>query len=144
MALMRRTRRDLDWPEGLFGRWPDWPESWSSFLEETLPKVEEFEDDGAMVVRAEMPGIDPDRDLEITVSDGLLRIKAERRQETKREETKGFHSEFRYGSFSRTVSLPAGVTEEDVSASYQDGILEVRLPMDHGRAEAKKIPVSRS
>ncbi|MFP3907677.1 MAG: Hsp20/alpha crystallin family protein [Acidimicrobiales bacterium] len=140
MALMRRTRGELDWPDSLFGRWP---ESWSSMMEETLPKVEEFEEDGTMVVRAEMPGIDPDRDLEITMTDGLLRIKAERRQESKTEEKKGYRSEFRYGSFTRTVALPAGVTEEDVTASYDDGILEVRMPMDHGRAEAKKIPVSR-
>lgn len=140
MSLIRRTRGELEWPDTLFGRrFFDWPA-----LEESFPKVEEYEDEGMMVVRAEMPGIDPDHDVEITVTDGVLRIKAERRQETKVEEKKGFRSEFQYGAFTRSVTLPAGVTEQDVTASYTDGILEVRLPIDRGRAEARKIPVTRS
>jgi HSP20 family protein len=144
MSLIRRTRTDLDWPESLFPRRLfDWPESWT-LLEESMPRVEEYEDEGMMVVRAEMPGIDPERDVELTVTDGTLLIKAERRQETKVEEKKGFRSEFRYGAFTRTVPLPAGVTEKDVTATYTDGILEVRLPIDRGRAEARKIPVVRS
>jgi HSP20 family protein len=144
MSLIRRTRGELEWPDTLLGRRLfDWPETWTS-LEESLPKVEEYEEEGMMVVRAEMPGIDPDRDVEITVADGLLRIKAERRQETKVEEKKGFRSEFQYGAFTRSVALPAGVTANDVAASYTDGILEVRLPMDRGHAEARKIPVTRS
>jgi HSP20 family protein len=144
MSLIRRTRGELEWPDTLLGRrWFDWPETWTS-LEESLPKVEEYEEEGMMVVRAEMPGIDPERDVEITVTDGMLRIKAERRQESKVEEKKGFRSEFQYGSFTRSVTLPAGVTEDDVTASYHDGILEVRLPVDRGKAEARKIPVSRS
>jgi len=143
MSLIRRTRSDLDWPESFFGRRLfDWPESWGS-LEESLPLVEEYEEEGMMIVRAEMPGIDPERDVEVTVADGTLRIKAERRQESKVEEKKGFRSEFRYGAFTRTIPLPAGVTEQDVTASYEDGILEVRLPMDRGQAEAKRIPVTR-
>lgn len=143
MSLIRRTRTDLDWPESLFPRRLfDWPESWT-LLEESMPRVEEYEDEGMMVVRAEMPGIDPERDVELTVADGTLRIKAERRQESKVEEKKGFRSEFRYGAFTRTIPLPAGVTEQDVTASYEDGILEVRLPMDRGQAEAKRIPVTR-
>ena len=144
MSLIHRTRGELDWPDTLFGRrFFDWPETFSA-LEESLPKVEEYEDEGMMVVKAEMPGIDPDRDVEITVADGMLRIKAERRRESKVEEKKGFRSEFEYGSFTRAVALPAGVTEDDVTASYHDGILEVRLPIDRGEAEARKIPVNRS
>jgi HSP20 family protein len=144
MSLTRRTRRELEWPDMLLGRRLfDWPATWTS-IEESLPKVEEFEEEGMMVVRAEMPGIDPERDVEITVADGMLRIKAERRQETKGEEKKGFHSEFRYGAFTRSIALPAGVTEQDVTADYTDGILEVRLPIDRGQAEARKIPVTRS
>jgi HSP20 family protein len=137
-------RSDLESPESLRGHWLfDWPDTLSSWFEETTPRVEEFQEDGMMVVRAEMPGIDPDRDVEITVSDGTLRIKAERRQESKTEDKQGYHSEFHYGSFLRTVPLPAGATDEDVKATYHDGILEVRIPVNAEKAEAKKIPVSR-
>jgi HSP20 family protein len=77
------------------------------------------------------------------VDDHLLRVKAERRQESKSEDKKGYRSEFRYGSFTRTVPLPAGATEEDVKASYTDGILEVRIPIDGAAAEAMKIPIAK-
>lgn len=147
MALIRRTRPELDLPDWFPGRrlladWPDsWP--WRDLLEESTLRVEEFEEENSLVVRAEMPGIDPDKDVEITVSDSTLRIKAERRQETRTEDKKGYRSEFRYGSFMRTVPLPAGASEKDVSATYSDGILEVRVPIDTSQAEARKIPVRR-
>lgn len=80
-------------------------------------KVEEFREDGQLVVRAEMPGIDPDNDVEITVSDDILHLRAERRSETKTEDTSGCHSEFHYGSFSRSLRLPAGATEADIKAT---------------------------
>lgn len=144
MSLMRRMRSELDWPESFFGRrLVEWPEPWSGWLDETALRVEEFEENGQMVVRAELPGIDPDKDVEITVLDNTLRIKAERREETKAEDKKGYRSEFRYGSFVRAVTLPAGATAQDVKAAYHDGILEVRLPISAEQAEAKKIPITR-
>jgi HSP20 family protein len=142
MALIRR-RDELDWPE-LFGRrFSDWPDLWPKLMEGSGVRLEEYEQDGHLVVRAEMPGIDPDKDVEITVEDRVLRIRAERRQETKTEDKKGFRSEFHYGSFVRQVPLPAGASEKDVSATYTDGILEVRVPVDGEAAEAKKVPISR-
>lgn len=136
-----------DW----LGRWfPDlprprfWPELRRSFGEGMdLLRVEEFIDGDAVVVRAEMPGIDPDKDVQITVSDHTLHLRAERRQETKTEEKGGYRTEFNYGSFTRTVSLPVGATERDVKATYKDGILEVRIPVDRQEAEAKKVSIQR-
>jgi HSP20 family protein len=76
MALTRRGRVELDWPFGtrrLFG----WPELWGDLgSDEDAMRVEEFRDGDTMVVRAEMPGIDPEKDVEITVDDGTLRVKA--------------------------------------------------------------------
>ena len=106
-------------------------------------RVEEFTEGNQAVVRVEMPGIDPDKDVEISVTDHTLRLHAERREEKKTEEKGSYRSEFRYGSFTRTVSLPAGATEKDVKATYKDGILEVRVPIDDEAAESKKIPVQR-
>jgi HSP20 family protein len=144
MALMLRNRGDLDWPDWFGRRMFDLPETWKDLMADTDMKVEEFQDDGHLVVRAEMPGIDPDKDVEITVSDHMLHLRAERRSETKTEDKKGYRSEFHYGSFARSVRLPVGATEDDVAATYNDGILEVRVPVDDTQAEAKKIPISRT
>jgi len=108
-----------------------------------LIRVEEFREDGALVVRADLPGIDPDKDVELTVSHGMLRIEAERREEEKREEKGYLRREVRYGSFSRSLSLPEGVTEADIAATYKDGVLEIRIP-EPKREEAKKIAISKS
>jgi HSP20 family protein len=107
-----------------------------------LIRVEEFRDDGALVVRADLPGIDPDKDVELTVSHGMLRIEANRREE-KREEQGSLRHEVRYGSFSRSLPLPEGVTEGGIAATYKDGVLEIRIP-EPTREEAKKIAISKS
>lgn len=88
-------------------------------------RVEEAFEDGRYVVHAEIPGIDPAKDVEVSVYDGYLTIKAER---TEQKEEKRY-SEFRYGSFERTVLLPVGAQEEDVSASYAKGVLTVSVPI---------------
>ena len=151
MASLVRRR---DWPRF---DWPDWfgqtmPEPFFRFgempdvegvLDREAMKLEEFEEDGTLVVRAEMPGIDPDKDVEITMSDNVLRISAERKEETKTEEKGRYRSEFHYGRFVRQVPLPAGATMDDVKATYKDGILEVRVPVRSEKAEATKVPVTR-
>ena len=116
----------------------DWDSGW-------MP-VEEFVDDTTMVVRAELPDIDPDTDVELTVEDGLLRIHAQREEKTERSEGGVFRSEFRYGSFDRAVILPPGINADDIVASYTNGILEVRVPLPPPpeKPPATKVPVTRS
>ncbi|MHA7274177.1 Hsp20/alpha crystallin family protein [Arthrobacter sp. TMT4-20] len=109
-------------------------------------RVEEYVDGDHLVVKAEVPGVDPDKDIEITLDEGFLNIRAERREHEEHKDGDDYHSEFRYGSFSRTVPLPAGVKEEDIKAQYVNGVLEVRLPVPKEPAEApapKKVPISR-
>jgi len=105
-------------------------------------KVDEFRDNGALVVRAELPGIDPAKDVTLTVADGMLRIEAER-HEHERTEDKGFvRQELRYGSFTRTLALPEGVSDKDVTASYEHGILEIRVAMPKAEPP-KKIAIAK-
>jgi HSP20 family protein len=144
MSLIHRNRSDVDWPDLFGARMFDVPTVWKDLFDDSEMKVEEFRDGDTLVVRAEMPGIDPDKDVEITVADRVLHLRAERRSETKTEDKKGYRSEFRYGSFSRAVRLPAGAGEDDVKASYDDGILEVRIPVDDNANGAKKIPITRT
>lgn len=107
-------------------------------------KIEEFEDGGSFVVRAELPDIDPDKDVDITIQDGKLRIEAQRMQRSEHDDDKRYRSELRYGSFRRVLPLPADAVADDVKATYRDGMLEVRLPVDAKRAAAARIPVVRS
>jgi HSP20 family protein len=124
------------------------PDLWSRLMDpidltRSAIKVEEFREDGALVVRAELPGIDPDRDVELTIADGVLRLHAERREEHTDDGTDGYRSEFRYGSFDRTLRLPAGTTKEEVAATYRDGILEVHIPMNGDAVEEKRVPIAK-
>ena len=116
---------------------PRWREA------EELIRVEEFREDRTVVIRADLPGIDPDKDVELTVSDGMLHIEAERREEEKREEKGYLRHELRYGSLSRSLPLPEGVTEADITATYKAGVLEIRIP-EPKREPAKKIAVSKA
>lgn len=103
-----------------------------------LIRVEEFKDGDALVVRAEMPGIDPEKDVDVCVSDGMLRLRAERRDESETKDRNFTRKEFRYGSFARSIALPPGVDDDDITAQYKDGILEVRVAMPHELPTAER------
>lgn len=106
-------------------------------------RVEEGVDDGTYVIRAELPGVDPDKDVEITTANGVVHIQAERRQAEEERQGGAYRSEFRYGTYSRAFSLPAGVNDRGVKATYKDGILEVRFPVERASdLEAKRIRVT--
>jgi HSP20 family protein len=145
MALIRRNPESW-WPQPLESF--DWAlrplESWRRLVEEDQVKVEEFTESGQLVVRAELPGVDPERDVDISIVDGNLHIRAERRQESTVEERNYRRSEIRYGSFSRVLPLPRGTREEDIKASYKDGMLEVRAPVQEGTRGPSRIPIERS
>ena len=108
-------------------------------------RVEEFVDGKDMVVRAEMPGLDPEKDIEVSIENGFLRISAHREEKEEHKEKDRYRSEFRYGSFRRDIVLPDGVRDEDIRASYADGVLDVRTPLpDDARREGpRKLPITR-
>ena len=100
-------------------------------------RLEDQMTDGRYEIRAELPGIDPAKDIDITSCDGVLTIKAERNQTT---ESNG-RTEFTYGSFLRTVSLPPGADENDIAASYDRGILTVSVGVPKPGPTEKRIHV---
>lgn len=102
-------------------------------------RVEDFVEDGLYVLRAEMPGIDPDKDVQVDVSGDLLTITGERREEHKDRRRREFH----YGSFERTVTLPREAKVDEVQASYKDGVLEVRVPLGGETPAATHVPIQR-
>ncbi len=132
----RRLSELFDWLEEGFPTLPMWRPFESGWM-----RIEDYQDEGRYVIRAELPGIDPEKDVEITVADGVLTVQAERREETK----EGKRSEFRYGSFTRTCRLPDGADESDVAATYKDGILEVSVAMGpEVKHEPKRIEISKA
>ena len=109
-------------------------------------KIEQFQEGTTLVVRAEVPGIDPERDVDVSVSEGMLNIAVQREEKSEHKSKTGYRSEFRYGSSMRSIALPAGVREEDITATYKDGVLEVRAPAPVvvPTETAKKIRIDRS
>ena len=105
-------------------------------------RIEEYRDGNVLTLKAEIPGIDPDKDVKITVNDGRLRIQAERRMETEHVDKEGYRSEFRYGSFVRDYPLPLGCERSDIKAAYHDGVLQVRIPIPDDEKAVTTIAVS--
>ena len=150
-AMARRGPASaVRWPRDIAELWSGWPFGELTWpfgggpLETAAPiKVEEYVDGDNLVVKAEIPGVDPDRDIEVTVDDGILTIAAQRRESTSEKSDTGYRSEFRYGSYLRQIRLPKGTTPDVVSATYKDGVLEIRLPKSEGDVETKRIPIER-
>lgn len=91
------------------------------------PAIELQQTDDAVMLRAELPGIDA-KDLDVQVSRTGVAIAGEYRSETKTEANQSFRSEFRYGSFRRVVALPVEVQNDQVTADFTNGILTLTLP----------------
>ncbi len=103
------------------------------------PAVEVYETDQEVVVRAEVPGVDP-KSLAVTVQDNTVCIEAEAKEEQEERGRTYLRRELRYGRFQRTVALPAEVQAEAAKASYRNGVLEVRVPKSE-RAKPKQVRV---
>lgn len=119
----------------------DWPGLGASASQAWVPAVDVFDRDEDLVIRAELPGIDPEKDVEITLREGVLTIRGERRHEARSTQNGMERIESATGSFSRSVALPEGVTEEDVRAQYENGILEVVVPGAAKLSGVRRIPI---
>jgi HSP20 family protein len=136
--------RDLDWMQR------DMDRLWDSFYEgrwrpvvdgarEWLPSVDVSETKNDIVVKAEIPGMDA-KDIDVSLSDGQLVIKGEKKQEREENEEDYHFVERSYGSFSRSVHLPKDVKGDKITASYKKGVLKVVLPKSE-EAKTKEVKV---
>ncbi|MCA2218997.1 Hsp20/alpha crystallin family protein [Jidongwangia harbinensis] len=101
-------------------------------------RLEEAVEEDRYVLRAEIPGVDPAKDVHLTLAEGELRLQVERKEE---HAEKG-RSEFHYGTFYRTMPLPAGVRADTLSATYTDGILEITALVGETESGAKPITIT--
>lgn len=107
----------------------------------TLPAVDIAEKDKAYEIEAELPGMD-DKNIEISLSEGMLTIKGEKREEKEEKKKNYYLSERHYGSFQRAFRLPAGVDTDKVEASFSKGVLKVTLPKTtEAQRKERKIEV---
>jgi HSP20 family protein len=115
---------DEDWALG--GQW--------------APSVDIFEHEGNLVLRAELPGIEP-KDVDVHVENNVLTLRGERKFESEVKREKYHRVERAYGTFSRSFTLPNVVDTEKIKAEYKDGMLQVTLPQRE-EAKPKQIQVA--
>lgn len=145
-GLMREMTSDLDrWfgePGRQFLRWPLRRRATEEFG--WYPGVDVFEKDNRLVTRIDLPGMKKE-DVKVEVSDGQLAISGERKREVEEKEKDFYRCEREYGSFHRSVPLPAGANVDDVKATFTDGVLEVSVPLP-ARPETKvrKVEIQES
>jgi HSP20 family protein len=107
-----------------------------------VPAAEVERDGDDAVVRLELPGLDAERDVTVEIDGGRLVVRGERRDERTEERAGRRLREVRYGSFRRSFGLPAHVTADAVTASYDAGVLTVRIAGAHAGSGAHRIPVA--
>jgi HSP20 family protein len=142
LAVQRQSRPLLPELSELFTGFPTFANfptlsSLRPLFDSHLLRLEDEMKQGVYEVRAELPGVDPSESIQVTVHDGRLTIKAERAQTS---ESNG-HNEFSYGSFVRTVPLPAGADEDEIHATYDRGILTVEVPLLDDHSVEKRVEV---
>ncbi len=126
-AYVREPLEGVEWPFGSQGKW--------------VPAVEVIDSDDAVVIRVELPGVDPEA-IDVTATDTRLVISGEKCQAPRPERSTGCRCETRYGTFRRSVSLPEGADIENIDARYEHGILTLQVPKQPAAAPKVHIKVA--
>jgi HSP20 family protein len=133
-TLMRRMSEEMDrvfghtfgHPGGSSGGW--------------YPAVDVREQNGQLQVHAELPGLKPE-DVKVEVTDDALIIRGERKYEREHQAGKAYRSERRYGEFYREIALPEGVKADQAKAQFNNGVLEVTVPIPEEVSRRREIPI---
>ena len=134
--------RELErWTRNLESRFPrlfsEWP--FEGEKEEFLPAIESYIKDGNLIVRADVPGLEP-KDVEVSVLGNVLTIKGERKDEKEVKREQYIRREVSYGAFERRMVLPEGVATDKIKAQFKNGVVEVTMPVGK-ELTAKKVPI---
>ena len=136
--LMRRFTEEMDrafegWGLGRDSQFDGEPAIWS-------PAVEVFERDNNLVVRAELPGLNKD-DVKVEMTDDGLVIQGERKREQQEKGEGWYRSERIYGQFYRLIPLPEGENAEQAKAQFENGVLEISVPIPESQRRRRSIPI---
>ena len=143
-SLMSRFREEMDrlfadfgfGSRGLFspGFGRDFERSmWS-------PQTEVFQRGNQLVIHADLPGMSKD-DINVDIEDDQIIIRGERREEREQNEQGFYHTERSYGSFSRSIPLPQGIDAEQANASFNNGVLEITMPMPAQKSRGRRVEI---
>jgi HSP20 family protein len=145
-ALMRRLSDDMDRIFESFGMGAmlgrGWPFAGAAFPQGSAfwtPDIEVFEDQGKLVVTADLPGMRKE-DVQVDIQQDAIEISGERRRESSHDEGGRYVSERSYGTFHRMIRLPEGADTESASASFRDGSLRVEMPFNR-RSLARRLEI---
>ena len=92
-----------------------------------LPAVDVAETENELVLSFDLPGLNEDQ-ISIELEENVLTVTGQRERKHEQKDENFYRYERRFGTFARSVALPAGVTEEDITANYENGVLEIRVP----------------
>jgi HSP20 family protein len=148
-ALMKSSFEDFErWFEDMWARPASllassfWPTSRLAHLKELSPSIDMFVDGKELVIKADLPGVKKE-DISIDISENMLTISGEKKKEEKVETHNYYRFERSHGSFFRRFELPEGSNTEKVKAHYDNGVLELRIPLAEGViGNTKKIPIT--
>jgi len=146
-GMMRRFTKDMerlfnDFEEFRFSNFfKDFPRFRMPFdTVEWVPRIEVLQNNGQLTVRADLPGLTKD-DVKVELTDDMLTISGERKEE-KEEKREGFYrSERSYGSFYREIPLPEGAKTEDAAATFRNGVLEITMPAPKVETSTRKLEI---
>lgn len=135
-AAMRRMMQDMD--RMFTSNWPGSqmqgePQTW-------LPPVEVSEQEGNLLIRADLPGLSKD-DVKVELTDEGLVLRGERKREHEERKGQMYRSERSYGSFFRCIPLPEGAKAEQAKAQFNNGVLEVKIPVPEEHQRRREIPI---
>jgi len=136
VSVMRRFREEMDrvFPRIFKEEFDSKEATWS-------PAIEMTEEKGTLHVRAELPGLKAE-DVKVEVTDEALMIEGERKYEHQEKGVGVFRSERRYGKFYREIPLPEGATVDKAKAQFNNGMLEITLPVPENMSKRKEIPIT--
>jgi HSP20 family protein len=137
-SMLRRMQEEMDrWLGGMGG----FGSFGGGFAQAFTPSVDMRETENEVIVKADIPGVEPE-DLEVYCTDNALIIRGEMRREEERDERGVHRAERRYGRFERALPLPAEVNRDQIQANFRNGVLEIRLPKtEEGRQRMRRIPI---
>jgi HSP20 family protein len=130
----------------LSGPWPFRPLLALTPSKHFMPTADVYEADGCMVVRFDLPGIEP-KDIHVQFQEGQLTVSGERKLDKEVKEGSYYSKETIYGLFERHVSLPKGIKDSEIEATYDNGVLEICIPRPtstNGKPLTKTIPVKKT
>ena len=127
----------------LAGPWPFRPLMALTPGNHFIPTADVYARNGDMVVRLDLPGVDP-KDIKVKFEEGELTVTGERKADKEIKEEGYYRKETAYGIFERHMTLPKGIRESEIKAEYDNGVLEISVPKTpkvEGQPKAKEIPV---